>query len=736
MFKEIIFEERSCRIISNLATNVVDLQLSYFNTYLILDSPVKCYFEVLINTRPVMKKPLSVFLLVLGALFLHSQDHLIHHNRSLDFRNPPSFNPDWAPFFHGVASGDPLADRVIIWTRLTPEDMEAGPYEISWRVATDPQLENIVQTGTTQTEASRDYTVKVDVSGLNPGTVYYYGFTFAGKHSLTGRTQTSPGTESAGHLRFGVVSCSNYQAGYFNAYRHLAQRNDLDAIIHLGDYIYEYADGFYGNEGIIAERPLDPSQEIITLEEYRTRYSTYRLDTNLIRAHQQAAFITVWDDHETANDSYRDGAQNHTEGAEGSWEDRKAAGKQAYFEWMPIREQEDQIVYRSIQYGDLMDLILLDTRLEGRQKQLDDVTSEEINDENRTILGATQKQWLLDQLSNSTAKWKVIGQQVVFSEFNVGWTSLANSTAGGYNAVESFFLDIWDGYPTERTQILDYIRDNSIDNVVILTGDFHSSFAFDVADHPIDIDLQEDPVFGMIPFHNPNENYNQETGAGAVAVEFATPSVTSANFDENAGITLATILQAQMNNIVQPNTDLNIGNPNPHMKYVDLIKHGYFLLDINDERAQADWFHTDILSPDASESFSQAWRTNDQDNHLTQNTEPSLSKQEQSSPAPPNPPGIVNSVEENIPLQKFALLGLYPNPSTAFSYLHYSLSEKAKIKVELLSSNGQRLRTLQDIQVNKGIYSLRVDTEDLTKGLYILQMQVDNQIQSVKILKQ
>lgn len=683
-----------------------------------------------------MKKSLWVFTLVFCVLSIYGQDHLIHHNRSIDFRNPPSFNPDWAPFFHGVASGDPLSDRVIIWTRLSPEDMEMESYEISWRVATDPQLENIVQSGTAQTEATRDYTVKVDVTGLNPGTTYYYGFTFDGKHSLTGRTQTSPGSESVEQLRFGVVSCSNYQAGYFNAYRHLAQRNDLDAIIHLGDYIYEYADGIYGNEGIIAERPIDPSQEIITLEEYRTRYSTYRLDTNLIRAHQQAAFITVWDDHETANDAYKDGAQNHTEGAEGSWEDRKAAGKQAYFEWMPIREQENQIVYRKIQYGELMDLILLDTRLEGREKQLDDVTSEEINNENRTILGATQRQWLLEQLSNSSAKWKVIGQQVVFSEFNVGWTSLADNSLGGYNAVESFFLDIWDGYPTERTQILDHVRNNNIDNVVILTGDFHSSFAFDVADHPIDVTLQENPIFGMVPFHSPNDNYNQETGEGAVAVEFATPSVTSANFDENGGITLATILQAQMNNTIQPNADLNIGNPNPHMKYVDLIKHGYFLLDLNGDRAQADWFHTDILNPEASENFSKAWLTNDQDNHLSESANPSEPKAEQSIPAPPNPPGIVNSVETATLSQKFALLGLYPNPSTAFSYLHYSLSEKAQLQTLLLNASGQQLRTLQNTQLNKGIYSLKVDLEGLSQGLYILQIKVDNEIQNVKILKQ
>ncbi|MCL4158545.1 UNVERIFIED_CONTAM: hypothetical protein GTU68_049731, partial [Idotea baltica] len=298
--------------------------------------------------------------------------------------------------------------------------MENGPFELSWRMATDPQLENVIQTGTTETNTAQDFTVKVDVEGLAAGTTYYYGFTYNDKHSLTGRTKTSPGANEVDQLKFGVVSCSNYQAGYFNAYHRLADRNDLDAIIHLGDYIYEYADGAYGNEGLFTERKLEPTKEIVSLEEYRTRYSTYRLDTNLIRAHQQFPFITVWDDHETANNSYKDGAQNHTEGAEGSWVDRKAAAKQAYFEWIPIRDRESKQVFRSIKYGNLVDLIMLDTRLEGREQQLEDVTSDAINDTTRTILGTTQKQWLLDNLSNSTAKWKVIGQQVVFSAFNVG----------------------------------------------------------------------------------------------------------------------------------------------------------------------------------------------------------------------------------------------------------------------------------------------------------------------------
>ncbi len=679
---------------------------------------------------------LTLFLLSNNPLNSQSTNQLIHHNRSIEFRNPPAFNPDWAPFFHGVASGDPLEDRVVIWTRLTPEDMENGPFDLTWRVAADPQLENIIQTGNAQTNADKDFTVKVDVEGLAAGTTYYYGFTYNGKHSLTGRTKTSPGLNEVDQLKFGVVSCSNYQAGYFNAYHRLADRNDLDAIIHLGDYIYEYADGVYGNEGLFTERKLEPTKEIVTLEEYRTRYSTYRLDTNLIRAHQQFPFITVWDDHETANNSYKDGAQNHTEGAEGSWVDRKAAAKQAYFEWIPIRERASKQVYRSIKYGNLVDLIMLDTRLEGREQQLEDVTSDAINDTTRTILGATQKQWLLENLSSSTAQWKVIGQQVVFSAFNVGWTSLANNTPGSYYAIESLFLDIWDGYPQERTQILDHIRENEIDNVVILTGDFHTSFAFDVADEPIDVTLQPDPTFEMVPIHTPNDNYNAETGEGAVAVEFATPSITSANFDENGGLTLATILQAQINNTIQPNPDLNIGNPNPHMKYVNLIKHGYFILDLTAEHAQADWFYSDILTPNADEVFAQAWMTNDQDNHLNESEVPSSPKAEQMTPAPPNPPGLVNDVEDTESPQSFALLGLYPNPFSTINYLHYSLSKRAHVRISLFDVSGKMIRLLQDQKVNKGIYSLQTDASNLAKGIYFYQIQVDDQLYQAKVIRE
>ena len=396
----------------------------------------------------------------------------------------------------------------------------------------------------------------------------------------------------------------------------------------------------------------------MTLEEYRTRYSTYRLDTNLIRAHQQHAFITVWDDHESANDAYVDGAQNHNEPDEGDWETRKNVAKQAYFEWLPIRENEDKRVYRKISYGNLMDLIMLDTRLEGRQQQISNINNPDLQDTTRTILGDVQKNWFFDQLLTSTAKWKVIGQQVIFSEYNVGWAAIIDQSQT-FESLESLFLDIWDGYPSERAEIITFLNNNNLDNVVVLTGDFHATYAFDVAVPANLIQLQDVPDVGTVPFYQASD-YNPEDGSGSSAVEFATPSITSANFDENIGGFLAQIFQQQVNSELTVGEE-SIGNPNPHLKYVQLINHGYFILDIQNGQAQADWYFSEILEPASTESYGEGWLTNDGANHLEQASAPSPPKAEQDAPAPNDPPMLTqtNQLELN---QDFALLSVYPNP--------------------------------------------------------------------------
>ena len=263
------------------------------------------------------------FPLLAGVVLLLT--HATSVGQSLDF------DPDYKPFYHGVASGDPLADRVIIWTRVTPETSPMAPVDVHWQVATDSGMTHVVQSGVFTTDAERDYTVKVDVTDLAPYTTYYYHFSALNATSITGRTRTAPTADEADRLRFAVVSCSNYQAGYFSAYRKIAERADLDAVIHLGDYIYEYSasgEDFYGNEDLRQNRSHLPDKEIVTLDDYRTRYSQYRLDPDLRAVHQQHPFIAVWDDHESTNDSYEDGAQNHQSETEGPWEERKSESKQ------------------------------------------------------------------------------------------------------------------------------------------------------------------------------------------------------------------------------------------------------------------------------------------------------------------------------------------------------------------------------------------------------------------------
>ena len=242
-------------------------------------------------------------------------------------------------FRHGVASGDPLTDRVILWTRVTPSSVRStdSPVDVRWQVASDEGLKNIVVRGTAQASLDRDFTVKVDAGNLKPGATYYYAFDTGGEQSPVGRTRTLPdrGTQ---RLRLGQVSCSNYPTGYFNVYRRLAHRPDLDAVVHLGDYIYEFGSGRYNDPSI--DRTVQPANELVTLQDYRNRYAFYRTDADLQEVHRQHPFIVVWDDHEMANDAWSGGAGNHAAN-QGDWKVRQRAAYRAYQEWLPIRESHE-----------------------------------------------------------------------------------------------------------------------------------------------------------------------------------------------------------------------------------------------------------------------------------------------------------------------------------------------------------------------------------------------------------
>ena len=650
---------------------------------------------------------LLVLYIVFQASLLFGQSDLFINNRDDD---PRTFNEDLAPFFHGVASGDPLEDRVIIWTRVTPSII--GPnVDVEWQMATDTEMENVVASGTVNTSPSRDYTVKVDVTGLDPGRTYYYVFKYEDDYSLIGKTKTVP-NGNIDHLRFAVVSCSNYQAGYFNAYQRIADRNDLDALIHLGDYIYEYRDSQVGDSDLFDERPILPEEEPISLDQYRIRYSTYRLDQQLINVHQQHPIIAVWDDHEAANNAYKDGAGNHDAG-EGSWGDRVDNIKKAYFEWMPIRDQADNRVYRKIAYGNLLDLIMMDTRLEGRDVQIGDIESPALQSATRTILGAEQRQWLFTQLVSSDAKWKVLGNQVIFAEFNIGFAS-EFGFGQTYASVENSNLDIWDGYPAERDRVLDLIKDNEIDNVVVITGDSHASFAFDLSKRP-----SAYPEFAGVS--NDAQDYDEQTQEGSLAVEFAAPSISSHNFDENWNPILAAGLEFQIN---KPVATSGL-NPNPHLRFVDLDRHGYVLLDVTNERVQADYFYSGITALSSTESFGHASFTADQDNKLTENPNPSQEKIQQDTPAPP---GRFRNSTATVLKNNFDLVGIHPTPAKDQVSIQIALEQRLPLEIAIYNIDRRLVKKLPVNTIDAGIYTQQIDLSQLPSGNYKVIFRAEGQV--------
>ena len=642
---------------------------------------------------------------------------LIKRTRNDKTIDSTSFDPILRPFYHGIASGDPLEDKVIIWTRVTTDSSSVTG---TWRIATDTGMTNIVDSGAFITDSSRDYTVKIDVDGLNSNTTYYYNFSALGRNSLIGRTKTAPAGTEEDHLRFAVVSCNNYEAGYYNAFARIADRNDLHGVIHLGDYIYEYERGGYGDTTLskTGERAHD-TVETVELAQYRERYSLYRLDKDLRRAHQQHPFINIWDDHESANDAYKDGAENHDPGTEGNWQVRLSMAKKAFYEWIPIRESSDTSIYRTLNYGNLVDLIMLDTRIEGREEQILSITDPNLYSPARTMLGTKQRDWFLSAIKNSTAKWKIIGNQVIFSEFNVAWAAQPPMTP---EQTESLFLDIWDGYPAERHNIITYIDNENIDNIVFLTGDFHSTFAFDVADTVVNpITLGYTPV----------PNYNPATGFGSVAVEFATPSISSANFDENVGVPTATVLEAQIN---QPITQISpVSNPNPHMKYVDLDQHGYFILDIKDDSTQANWYFVDKINEESNnESFGDAFYTKNTENYLRQAPGESPEKANQDIPAPATPPASPTGIEDIS--KESDIIGVYPNPAVDFFTIQFALKNNEQVRITLTDMAGQVNQVLLDTTKEPGVYQLSVQTGSLHSGLYIIQVRTENGVSYRKLL--
>ncbi|MGW1681417.1 alkaline phosphatase D family protein [Saccharopolyspora sp. NPDC002376] len=477
-------------------------------------------------------------------------------------------------FVHGVASGDPTPSNVILWTRVTPAPgadpgSGIGPdCSVEWEVSADPQFRQVVARGRTTTGAWRDHTVKVDVAGLAPDAWYWYRFRALGQVSMIGRTRTAPALGAqVDRLRFGMVSCANWQAGYFSAYRHLADRDDLDAILHLGDYLYEYAPGEYQARDVVV-RPHDPPTEIITLPHYRRRHAQYKTDLDLQALHARLPFIATWDDHESANDAWVGGAENHTEGAEGSYADRKRASQRAYAEWMPVRYELGGVLYRRFTFGSLADLSMLDLR-SYRSEQVSSRFDQDIHDPSRTITGDAQLQWLTSGLSQSQAQWKLIGNPVMIAPVRFPSTlsierrqALGELTGTPVIQGLPMNLDQWDGYAADQNAVYSLLRDQGIQDTVFLSGDIHSAWAADLPSSPRD--------------------YPRD--GNSVGVEFVCTSVTSDNIDDILKVEPQTASKA-IAGAIKVN--------NPHIKYVDLDSHGFSVLDVTRERAQMDWYALD-----------------------------------------------------------------------------------------------------------------------------------------------
>jgi alkaline phosphatase D len=478
-------------------------------------------------------------------------------------------------FRHCVASGDPLPDRVVLWTRVTPTDdalpgSGVGPtVTVDYEVAEDSAFSRVVVRGSAPTGTDRDHTVKLDVAGLLPGRWYFYRFTLDGQRSPVGRTKTAPATTAVvDQLRFGVVSCSNWQSGYFAAYRHLAERGDLDAVVHLGDYLYEYGPGEFGSG-----RPHEPAREVLSLADYRVRHAQYKTDPDLQRLHATYPWIITIDDHEVANDAWSGGAENHTEGAEGVWATRRSAAMRAYQEWMPVRVGADGRIYRRLRFGTLAELSMLDLRT-YRSKQVGTDIGR-ADDPDRSITGPDQLAFLREGLLRPDVQWKLVGNPVMFSPVLIP----ALPQAVGRPLAELLGIpadgvpinvDQWDGYQYDRRVLTNVLAENRVTDTVFLTGDIHTSWAFEV---PYDA--------GLYPITR-----------RTVATELVVPSVTSDNIDELTGAPPRTVSLA---------AEGALRTLNRHLKWIELDSHGYTVLDVTPARAQMNWyFLADRGRPDST----------------------------------------------------------------------------------------------------------------------------------------
>lgn len=489
-------------------------------------------------------------------------------------------------FKHGIASGDPLSDRVIIWTRVTAP--APGTINVDWEVASDEGFGIIVARGNASTGPERDYTVKVDATGLQAASTYFYRFAMGNENSPVGRTKTLP-VGGVSQAKLAVVSCSNFPSGYFNVYAEIAKRTDIDVVLHVGDYIYEFGRVGYASQLAIAiDRESVPDHEILTLTDYRLRHAQYRTDNDLRALHARLPMIAVWDDHDVADDAWSGGAENHDESTEGSFAARRAAAVQAYHEWLPTRLPDPANplrIYRSFDIGTLASMHMLDTRLIGRDKQvtLSQYLAGEASAPTRQLLGQPQVDWLSGRIAASPCTWQVLGQQVLMMRMTIPLSvatdlsleklteylaalalpeSARNETQRGLVAQQKvpYNLDAWDGYPAARDAVLAMARSQG-KNLISLAGDTHNAWAGNLTD----------------------------PSGQRVGVEFGTSSVSSPGFERALPLIANDLLSDAFKRMVDD------------LRYAETSKRGYAVLTLTTAEARCEYIEiSTVFSRDYS----------------------------------------------------------------------------------------------------------------------------------------
>lgn len=485
-------------------------------------------------------------------------------------------------FTHNVASGEPAPDGMLLWTRYLPAD--GGASGLSVEVAEDMGFSRIVTRAETAVDATSDHCSRVRVGGLQPGRWYYYRFRAgSGETSPVGRTKTLP-AERTGRFNIAVFSCSNLPFGLFNAYAHAAERQDVDLVVHLGDYIYEYPRGTYPSaRETMAGRTIEPAHEIVSIGDYHARYASYRRDRDLQMLHQRFPMITIWDDHEIANDAWTGGAENHQPQTEGLWESRKSAAKTAYRHWLPMSEEP----YKAYEIGDLATLIRLDTRIEGRDQQLDLADAFRLADDPvkamsmfrdtvyadpaRHMLGAAQEAWVGQAFASSARagkRWQIVAQQLLVGE-TISPPNAELSWLGGTppDFVKQRFdagmlaakvglpnnFDAWGGYPAARARYLKSAQAAGA-NLINLAGDSHNAWAFDLV-----------------------------TDGKPAGVEFGVQGTTSPGYE------------SYLRGIDPKIVARSLVDTNPDLKWCDTAQRGYMMVSLTPEAAQCDWHFMETI---------------------------------------------------------------------------------------------------------------------------------------------